>query len=90
MKKNIAAIGLLFAISHLQAQKLPDDYVNPLLGTALWDSADIGYRPTRRTWGVEVFPGASLPNAMVQLSPVTKFRSGSLPGSECKQTDHCH
>ena len=25
----------------------------------------------------EVFPGSSLPNAMVQLTPVTKFHSGS-------------
>jgi len=59
-------------------QKVPTDYVNPLLGTAtLWDSADIGYKPTHRTWGAEVFPGSSLPNAMVQLSPVTQFHSGS-------------
>jgi predicted alpha-1,2-mannosidase len=62
----------------LQAQKHLVDLVNPFLGTAtLWDSADIGYKPTHRTWGAEVFPGSSLPNAMVQLSPVTKFRSGS-------------
>jgi predicted alpha-1,2-mannosidase len=53
-------------------------YVNPFLGTTtLWDSIDLGYTPTRRTWGAEVFPGASLPNAMVQVSPVTLFRSGS-------------
>jgi predicted alpha-1,2-mannosidase len=59
-------------------QKQLTDYVNPFLGTAtLWDSIDIGYRPTHRTWGAEVFPGSSVPNAMVQLSPVTKFRSGS-------------
>lgn len=59
-------------------QKVPTDYVNPLLGTAtLWDSADIGFKPTHRTWGAEVFPGSSLPNAMVQLSPVTQFHSGS-------------
>ena len=54
------------------------DYVNPLLGTAtLWDSASLGYKPTRRAWGAEVFPGASLPNAMVQVTPVTLFGSGS-------------
>ncbi|MDR1680466.1 MAG: GH92 family glycosyl hydrolase [Prevotellaceae bacterium] len=54
------------------------DYVNPLLGTAtLWDSVDLGYTPTRRTWGAEVFPGAALPNGMVQVSPVTLFHSGS-------------
>jgi len=45
--------------------------------TTLWDSIDIGYKPSHRTWGAEVFPGSSLPNAMVQLTPVTKFRSGS-------------
>ncbi len=61
-----------------RAEKPPVDCVNPFLGTAtLWDRVDIGYTPTHRTWGAEVFPGASLPNAMVQLSPVTKFHSGS-------------
>lgn len=54
------------------------DYVNPFLGTAtLWDPVDLGFTPTRRTWGGEVFPGASLPNAMVQVSPVTLYRSGA-------------
>ncbi|RNC67125.1 GH92 family glycosyl hydrolase [Proteiniphilum sp. X52] len=56
------------------------DYVNPFLGTAtLWEPEDLGYVRTWdvRTWGAEVFPGSSLPNAMVQLSPVTQFRSGA-------------
>ena len=56
------------------------DYVNPFLGTAtLWEPEDLGYVRTwkERTWGAEVFPGSSLPNAMVQLSPVTQFRSGA-------------
>ena len=55
-------------------------YVNPLLGTAtLWEPEDLGYVRTwsERTWGAEVFPGSSLPNAMVQVSPVTQFRSGA-------------
>ncbi|HNW57089.1 MAG TPA: GH92 family glycosyl hydrolase, partial [Bacteroidales bacterium] len=74
----IAIVLLLSASSVLQAQKHLTDYVNPFLGTTtLWDSIDIGYRPTHRTWGAEAFPGSSVPNAMVQLSPVTKFRSGS-------------
>jgi predicted alpha-1,2-mannosidase len=70
---------ILLAGPSVRAQRqMPTDYVNPLLGTAtLWDSADIGYKPTHRTWGAEVFPGSSLPNAMVQLSPVTQFHSGS-------------
>ena len=66
------------AVGCAPQQKHLTDYVNPLLGTAtLWDSVDLGFRPTKRTWGAEVFPGASLPNAMVQASPVTKFHSGS-------------
>jgi predicted alpha-1,2-mannosidase len=79
MKKNITAIlFLLLVTNHLQAQKSPVNYVNPLLGTAtLWDAKDLGYVPTHRAWGAEVFPGSSLPNAMVQLTPVTQFHSGS-------------
>jgi predicted alpha-1,2-mannosidase len=79
MIKTFVSIGLLlFVTSFLQAQKQLAKYVNPLLGTAtLWDSIDIGYKPTHRTWGAEVFPGSSLPNAMVQLTPVTQFHSGS-------------
>ena len=54
------------------------DLVNPFLGTeTLWDSVELGFHPTRRTWGAEVFPGSALPNAMVQASPVTMFRSGA-------------
>lgn len=54
------------------------DYVNPFLGTAtLWDSVDLGYRPTKRAWGAEAYPGASLPNSMVQVTPVTMWHSGS-------------
>ncbi len=55
-------------------------YVNPLLGTAtLWKPEDLGYvrKMKQRTWGAEVFPGSSVPNAMVQLSPVTQFRNGA-------------
>src|SRR5882757_7344284 len=83
MKKGLCIILFLFSARYLPAQNLPvqthpSSLVYPLLGTAtLWDSIDIGYKPTHRTWGAEVFPGSSLPNAMVQLSPVTKWRSGS-------------
>ena len=40
MKKKVTATVLvLFVLIHVQAQKAPTDYVNPLLGTAtLWDS----------------------------------------------------
>jgi predicted alpha-1,2-mannosidase len=77
-KKFVTAAFLFATITFSQAQKRFTDYVNPFLGTAtLWDSIDIGYRPTHRTWGAEAFPGSSVPNAMVQLTPITKFHSGS-------------
>ncbi len=69
----------VFAIS-CKTDKQLTAHVNPLLGTAtLWEPEDLGYVRTwkERTWGAEVFPGSSLPNAMVQLSPVTQFRSGA-------------
>ena len=55
-------------------------YVNPFLGTTtLWEKEDPGYERHRkeRTWGAETFPGASLPNAMVQVTPITMYHSGS-------------
>ena len=55
-------------------------YVNPFMGTTtLWTPEDLGYTRTeeKRAWGAETYPGAALPNAMVQLTPVTKYRSGS-------------
>ncbi len=58
--------------------KSPVDYVDPFLGTApLTNVADIGFTPPWRVWAGLTFPGASLPNAMVQLSPITKFKSGA-------------
>ena len=71
---------VLFVDGRSQSNKQLTDYVNPLLGTAtLWTPEDLEYVRKReeRTWGAEVFPGSSLPNAMVQLTPVTQFRSGA-------------
>ncbi|MBW8325390.1 MAG: GH92 family glycosyl hydrolase [Prolixibacteraceae bacterium] len=77
-RKIILVIFFWATAISLYAQKPLTQYVNPFLGTAtLWDSIDIGYKPTHRTWGAEVFPGSSLPNAMVQLTPLTQWRSGS-------------
>ena len=73
-------ISTLVSITVSAQEKQLTKYVNPFLGTAtLWNPEDLGYVRTikERTWGAEVFPGASLPNAMVQVSPVTKFRSGA-------------
>ena len=55
-------------------------YVNPFIGTApLTDPAFIGYTPPEgwRGWAGLTYPGATLPNAMVQLSPITKYGSGA-------------
>ncbi|MFV0269676.1 MAG: GH92 family glycosyl hydrolase, partial [Draconibacterium sp.] len=55
-------------------------YVNTFLGTApLQDSIDCGYNPPEnwRVWAGLTYPGASLPNAMVQLSPITEWHSGA-------------
>ena len=55
-------------------------FVNPFIGTApLTDSAILGYKLPRgwRSWAGLVFPGSSLPNAMVQLSPITEYGSGA-------------
>jgi predicted alpha-1,2-mannosidase len=81
MKFILPATLLTLVLSGCTAQaQLFTDYANPLLGTAtLWEPEDLGYtrRLKERTWGAEVFPGSSLPNALVQLSPVTRFRSGA-------------
>ena len=77
--KLLTLISLLLGIAfRMEAQKQPVEYVNTFLGTApLTDPADIGFKPPWRVWAGLVFPGASVPNAMVQLSPITKFGSGA-------------
>ena len=79
MNKNMVALVCLFAVAFSSpAQKPLTDFVNPFLGTApLTNPADIGFTPPWRVWAGLTFPGASLPNAMVQLSPITKFGSGA-------------
>ena len=80
MPKCLFIITCILILSGCMTDKNLTGYVNPLLGTAtLWEPEDLGYvrKIKERTWGAEVFPGSSLPNAMVQLSPVTQFRSGA-------------
>jgi len=79
MKKYIAGIVLLWTVVLCARAEAPlTSYVNPFLGTApLTNLADIGFTPPWRVWAGLVFPGASLPNAMVQLTPITKFGSGA-------------
>lgn len=72
----------IFSVSKAQKQKETTytQYVNPFIGTApLTDPAILGYElPTGwRSWAGLTFPGASMPNAMVQLSPITAYGSGA-------------
>ena len=63
-----------------EGEKKLTSYVNPFLGTApLQDSIDVSYTPPKgwRVWAGLTYPGSSLPNAMVQLSPITEWRSGA-------------
>ncbi len=80
IKHALTIAILLIFLSCIESPKQLTDYVNPFLGTApLLDSADIGYKPPKdwRVWAGLTYPGASLPNAMVQLSPITEWRSGA-------------
>ncbi len=77
-KNNIVAILMLVSAFSLKAEKPLVDYVNPFLGTApITSIEDVGFNPPWRVWAGLTFPGASVPNAMVQLSPITKFGSGA-------------
>ena len=72
---SLLGLGCSFACAQSVTQ-----YVNPFMGTTtLWTLEDLGYVRTekKRPWGAETFPGAALPNAMVQLTPVTMYHSGS-------------
>lgn len=58
----------------------PVAHVNPFLGTApLTDPEFIGYTPPEgwRVWAGLTYPGSTLPNAMVQLSPITEYHTGA-------------
>ena len=75
----------LFSILSLSCLLLPasagsiTDRVETRLGTStLWTPDDLGFTHLRdkRPWGGETFPGATTPNGMVQLTPVTKYGSG--------------
>lgn len=81
MFKNFSALVLIFVLANsivANGQKIKNytSYVNPFIGTApLTDSAILGYNLPKgwRSWAGLVYPGSSLPNAMVQLSPMTEY-----------------
>ncbi|GAA0562248.1 GH92 family glycosyl hydrolase [Chitinophaga japonensis] len=67
-------------VNNSQAASGYTKYVNPFIGTApLTDPKVIGYTPPEnwRVWAGLTYPGSSLPNAMVQLSPITEYHSGA-------------
>jgi predicted alpha-1,2-mannosidase len=63
-----------------QTKTVYTKFVNTFIGTApLTDPKILGYELPKgwRSWAGLTFPGSSLPNAMVQLSPVTEYGSGA-------------
>ncbi|HEV7330581.1 MAG TPA: GH92 family glycosyl hydrolase [Flavisolibacter sp.] len=86
MKKNPVTISLCFILVGLllctagKSQTAYTRYVNTFIGTApLTDPKILGYELPEgwRSWAGLTFPGSSLPNAMVQLSPMTEYGSGA-------------
>ncbi|MDQ6902044.1 MAG: GH92 family glycosyl hydrolase [Bacteroidota bacterium] len=85
--KNISKFVLIIllascitTVSKSQNKTSYANYVNTFIGTApLTDSAILGYNLPKgwRSWAGLTFPGSSLPNAMVQLSPMTAYGSGA-------------
>lgn len=70
---------LLLAVTG-KSQSTYTKYVNTFIGTApLTDPKILGYELPEgwRSWAGLTFPGSSLPNAMVQLSPMTEYGSGA-------------
>ncbi|MFD1143748.1 GH92 family glycosyl hydrolase [Larkinella insperata] len=74
-------LALLTATTGLgQPKAVYTKYVNTFIGTApLTDPKILGYKLPEgwRSWAGLTFPGSSLPNAMVQLSPMTEYGSGA-------------
>jgi predicted alpha-1,2-mannosidase len=75
-------LAMLFAATSGKAQSPTGytKYVNTFVGTApLTDPKILGYQLPEgwRSWAGLTFPGSSLPNAMVQLSPMTEYGSGA-------------
>jgi len=78
IKKHLCFVSLLLLL--ISTSKGQTKYVNTFIGTApLTDPKILGYELPRgwRSWAGLTFPGSSLPNAMVQLSPITAYGSGA-------------
>ncbi|WP_236059827.1 GH92 family glycosyl hydrolase [Chitinophaga rhizophila] len=87
MRKSMKRLSVFLFLSSLAStdgwsQSTPSytSYVNTFVGTApLTDPKILGYTLPDgwRSWAGLTFPGSSLPNAMVQLSPMTEYGSGA-------------
>ena len=80
--KKISITAIIVLLLNIQSAFAGDltKKVNPFVGTTtLWTPEDLGYTRTeeKRAWGAEAYPGAALPNAMVQATPVTMYHTGS-------------
>lgn len=79
LKNILPVLAILLMGMAGKAQTTPDNtqYVNTFVGTeAVTDYKLLGYVPPKnwRPWSGLTFPGSSLPNAMVQVSPMTKYQ----------------
>ncbi len=82
IRKSLIIITALLGLSSTSKSqtKAYTKYVNTFIGTApLTDPKILGYELPEgwRSWSGLTFPGSSLPNAMVQLSPMTEYGSGA-------------
>lgn len=82
--KNLLTFMLIFLLASTAAKSQTSSnyskYVNTFIGTApLTNPKILGYELPKgwRSWAGLTFPGSSLPNAMVQLSPMTEYGSGA-------------
>jgi predicted alpha-1,2-mannosidase len=77
---NVSVMVFLGSVAGKSQTKTYTKYVNPFIGTApLTDPKILGYELPEgwRSWAGLTFPGSSMPNAMVQLSPITEYGSGA-------------
>ena len=79
-KQTLATLLIILFTSAAGNSQTYTKYVNTFIGTApMTDPKILGYELPRgwRSWAGLTFPGSSLPNAMVQLSPMTEYGSGA-------------
>ena len=77
---HVMLLLLITTTANSQTKTAYTKYVNTFIGTApLTDPKILGYELPQgwRSWAGLTFPGSSLPNAMVQLSPITAYGSGA-------------